>query len=211
MRNAHYKFQNFSVPKLFMKGFLASGIIWLSSCRHGIRLLNSLSLLAVGLSCGYETISRHQPFVIGWSRYSLGLPRSQWIVRSCEQWECPLFFSSHWQSPCTALMAGNLGLCKETVKESRHGMDHTRPAIFMSSLKMKLSNLHDIKFCELTKVKNRFTFVRPFDAEARKSGRTRWVPWLLMSWLLLSPGHQQPWHWLSRINRAKIYTRKDFN
>ena len=40
----------------------------------------------------------------------------------CDLWEFPLFFEGHWQSPCTALMAGKclpLGLCKGTVKESR--------------------------------------------------------------------------------------------
>ena len=30
--------------------------------------------------------------------------------------------------------------------------------------------------------------------------KTRSIPWLLMSWFLLSPGHQQPWHWSCRIN-----------
>ena len=28
------------------------------------------------------------------------------------------------------------------------------------------------------------------------SGITRSIPWLLMPWLLLSPGHQQSWYWL---------------
>ena len=27
-------------------------------------------------------------------------------------------------------------------------------------------------------------------------GLTRSISWLLMSWLLASPGHQQPWYWL---------------
>ena len=39
-----------------------------------------------------------------------------------------LFFKCHWQSPCTALTAGKclpLGLCKETVKESRPGQNTT--------------------------------------------------------------------------------------
>ena len=37
------------------------------------------------------------------------------------EWECLLIFRWHWQSTCTALMAGKcllLGLCKGTVKES---------------------------------------------------------------------------------------------
>ena len=31
---------------------------------------------------------------------------------------------------------------------------------------------------------------------------TRSVPWLLMFWLLLSPGHQQPWCWLYWMSRS---------
>ena len=41
------------------------------------RLLHSPSLVAVGLSAGYGTwppISWHHAFVIGWSKYGLGLP-----------------------------------------------------------------------------------------------------------------------------------------
>ena len=41
-------------------------------------------------------------------------------------------------------------------------------------------------------------------------GLTRWISWLLMPWLLTSPGHQQPWYWLDRICRPSSYLRKDF-
>ena len=37
------------------------------------------------------------------------------------------------------------------------------------------------------------------------------ISWLLMPWLLPSPGHQQPWYWLWRIGRSLSYLRKDFN
>ena len=40
---------------------------------------------------------------------------------------------------------------------------------------------------------------------------TRSLSWLLMPWLLTSPGHQQPWYWLCRIGRFLSYLRKDFN
>ena len=62
-----------------------------------------------------------QPFVIGWSKYRLGLPQSQWIVGLGHRWEFPLFFRGQWQSPCTALMTAILFLlvlCKETVKQT---------------------------------------------------------------------------------------------
>ena len=42
-------------------------------------------------------------------------------------------------------------------------------------------------------------------------GLTRSISWLLMSWLLASPGHQQPWYWLCRMGRSLSYLRKDFN
>ena len=41
-------------------------------------------------------------------------------------------------------------------------------------------------------------------------GLTRSISWLLMPWLLTSPGHQQPWYWLCRICKSWSYLRKDF-
>ena len=41
-------------------------------------------------------------------------------------------------------------------------------------------------------------------------GLTRSVSWLLMPWLLTSPGLQQPWYWLYRICRSCFYLKKDF-
>ena len=41
-------------------------------------------------------------------------------------------------------------------------------------------------------------------------GLTSSISWLLMPWLLTSPGHQQPWYWLHRICRSWSYSRKDF-
>ena len=42
-------------------------------------------------------------------------------------------------------------------------------------------------------------------------GLTMSISWLLMPWLLTSPGHPQPWYWLCRICRPWSYLRKDFN
>ena len=41
-------------------------------------------------------------------------------------------------------------------------------------------------------------------------GLTRSISWLLMPWLLTSPGHQQPWYWLYGIFRFFSYLRKCF-
>ena len=43
-----------------------------------------------------------------------------------------------------------------------------------------------------------------------KLGLTRSISWLLMPWLLTSPGHQQPWYWLYRICRSLSYLKKNF-
>ena len=40
---------------------------------------------------------------------------------------------------------------------------------------------------------------------------SRSISWLLMPWLLASPGHQHPWYWPCRIGRSVPYLRKDFN
>ena len=40
---------------------------------------------------------------------------------------------------------------------------------------------------------------------------TRSISWLLMPWILASPRHQHPWHWLCKIGKFLSYTRKDFN
>ena len=41
------------------------------------------------------------------------------------------------------------------------------------------------------------------NAEARKFRGNRSMPWLLITWLLASPGHQQPWHWWCRMRILK--------
>ena len=41
-------------------------------------------------------------------------------------------------------------------------------------------------------------------------GLTRSISWLLMPWLLTSPGHQQPWNWLCKRCRSWSYLREDF-
>ena len=37
------------------------------------------------------------------------------------------------------------------------------------------------------------------------------IPWLLMPWLLMLSGHQQPWYWLCWIIRSLSSTKKNFN
>ena len=43
------------------------------------------------------------------------------------------------------------------------------------------------------------------------SGVTRSIPWLLMPWLLASPGHQKPCYWQCRKSGSLSCMRKDFN
>ena len=37
------------------------------------------------------------------------------------------------------------------------------------------------------------------------------ISWLLMPWLLASPGHQQPWYWLSLIGKLLPWSSKDLS
>ena len=77
----------------------------------GVRLIHSPSLVAVRLWVGYDTwtpIGWHHAFVIGLFSYRLGLP--QFAVQCGLMWllGISVFYRGHRQSPCTALMAGNL-------------------------------------------------------------------------------------------------------
>ena len=47
--------------------------------------------------------------------------------------------------------------------------------------------------------------------KVRGPSLTRSISWLLMPWLLASPGHQQPWYWLCRIGRSLSYSRRNFS
>ena len=42
-------------------------------------------------------------------------------------------------------------------------------------------------------------------------GLTRSWSWLLMPWLLTSPGHHQQWYWLYAVYRSLSYSRKDLS
>ena len=37
------------------------------------------------------------------------------------------------------------------------------------------------------------------------------MSWLLMPWLLMSPGHQQPWHWIHKMEILLSSLRVNFN
>ena len=45
----------------------------------------------------------------------------------------------------------------------------------------------------------------------KNSRKIRSISWLLMPWLILSPGHQQQWYWLCRINLSLSSMWKNFN
>ena len=78
-------------------------------------LLNSPSLVALWLSVGYGLWLVD----LNITCTELQIPCNVWT--HCEPLEFLPFIKSHWQSPCTVLMAGislPLGLCKEIVKES---------------------------------------------------------------------------------------------
>ena len=82
------------------------------------RLLLSPNLVAVDQSVGYGTwalVGRH--YLI----YCLELPHLQWTVGLPDLWEFPPFNRDHWQSPSCL----PVGLCKETVEETRPHLSAT--------------------------------------------------------------------------------------
>ena len=95
------------------------------------KLLHSLNIVAVGLSIGNEIkipnwLVLYCCVII--SKYRLGTPDLHWIKVSCNALWTHMtggnfhHFKDHWQSPCTAQTACSclpLGLCTETLKESR--------------------------------------------------------------------------------------------
>ena len=84
--------------------------------------------MGTGLSVGYETWQVSLLLWLSGRSINWREQHHSWILVSCNvlwahktdgNFHC--LFKSHWQSLCTALMAGiclPLGLCKETVKES---------------------------------------------------------------------------------------------
>ena len=89
-----------------------------------VRLLHSPSLVAIGMSVGYEPwppIGWHHPFVIGWSKYRLGLLNAP--LHHGLMWPVGIatVFRPQWWSRCIALTAGyclRIGLCNGTVDNS---------------------------------------------------------------------------------------------
>ena len=91
------------------------------------RLIRSANLVAVGLPLGYETWPAATAFL--WlAALNIGYDwlRHKRIVHSRNRRIFSPFYTSQWQSPCTALTASKclpLGLCKETAKESKQSGD----------------------------------------------------------------------------------------
>ena len=42
------------------------------------------------------------------------------------------------------------------------------------------------------------------------SSQIKSIPWLLMTWVLVSPGHQQTWFRLYWVNKSLLSTKKDY-
>ena len=49
------------------------------------------------------------------------------------------------------------------------------------------------------------------DDQTHSICETRSIPWLLMPWLLASPGDQQPWYWPCEMYRSLSSIRNNFN
>ena len=150
------------------------------------RPLHSPSLVAPGLSVGYETwnsISQHHTFVIGQSKYRLGLPRVSlhcglmWPMGISTVFQTPLTVPLHSpngrQMPIDRAVQGNYS------KESTCG----RQWVHDSVIKMEtFSALLD--FCAVNSPVTHYDitvmclFAQP-------------MPWPLETWRCNEPGHEQ--------------------
>ena len=78
-------------------------------------------------------------------------------------------------------------------------------SFFAVFLTMPQTLLWNNKAFRLLKAKSPAGFpkeINPLHAKAGIFQRTWPIPWLLMPWLLVSPGYQQSWDWLRLINRS---------
>ena len=128
---------------------LHTALQWLRrNMQENFRLLHSPYLVVIGLSVGYETwppIGWHHPFVIGSSKYRLGLSSAPLPYGLTWPVGIPTVFRPHWQSFCTALTAGiclPYGLCKGTVKGSRRVFTGKRHPIASLTLTGELRSVY---------------------------------------------------------------------
>ena len=93
--------------------------------------------------------------------------------------------------------------------------------LIFSCILIKCKSINFLSFMWINDIsaKNRANFLHSnsacyeltTDVLRSEYSRTRSIPLLLMSWLLVSPGHQQPWYWLHKIDRPLFSIRKDLD
>ena len=86
---------------------------------------------------------------------------------------------------------------------------HRQPSFWLWIMRMFLFYLRVNLNCDFSVLGNNIKWKYSF--LTKYSRKTRSIPWLLMPWLLGSPSHQQPWHWIFRTNGSWTSTKKDFN
>ena len=133
------------------------------------------------------------------------------ILLDCISYSTILWFSHHFS--CT--LCNFLSPCFHIVQLLYRNMSMNK----MNSFKfpdliitvdgpMTLASSETLQF-NLTTVENNENFWASVQGPSYL-GLIRSISWLLMPWLLTSPGHQQPWYWLCGICRSWSYLRKDF-
>ena len=106
------------------------------------RLLHSPKLVVIWLSVGYEIwppIGCHRPFVIGWSKYRVGLLSAPLHYGLTPPAGIFTVFQPRWQPFCTALTTGKcllLGLCKgsELIQSKSFILLNKKPCIPLGSM-----------------------------------------------------------------------------
>ena len=156
---------------------------------QGWRRLNSGADVITGLS-------RHHP-----CRFSKG-----YISLSTRHWYLSFLYSS--KSVKNYIYAKIQAEIRMFTKQNRQGLNQPilHPLWLMTSAAADVISVRGVHMASLGYNKLTLNLRGPCYLSL-----TRSISWLLMPWLLLSPGHQQPWYWLCRIGRSMSCLRKDSN
>ena len=104
--------------------------------------------------------------------------------------------TKHW--PCAKLL-GRVSVCQ------KYYIDFSAHACYVMTTVLWKNSVSHINITEDT-----YAILTLHVRGPSPLGLTRSISWLLMPWLLTSPGYQQPWYWLYRRCRSLSHLRKYF-
>ena len=120
--------------------------------------------------------------------------------------------SAKWQSFCSGINVLNLFLCcicQHLYLYLSIFSTNMIDMAYMNDLRANLNNVWKKKISRKCLSKSLSSTLLVLNLVC--SEITLSISLLLMPWLLVSPGHQQPWYWLCRTNRSLSSSVEDFN